>query len=100
FSRLMHGKNMVFPNTYSHLFVIYHSFSTVIALPEQPAFQYTSAPNGISASFASLKCCSPNGIPIIVTQRTSPNKMCSSDIGSPVTKSHTIFKSRDPAPPP
>lgn len=57
-------------------------------------------PNGIRASLASLKCCSPNGIPIIVIHSPAPSNTCSIAIGSPVMTIHRIFNRSEPAPPP
>ena len=59
-----------------------------------------AAPNGISASFASLKCCMPKGIPIIVMKKTPPITRCSIANGIPDTSSQITFRKREPAPPP
>lgn len=58
------------------------------------------APKGINANLAILKCCKPNGIPIIVMQKITPNKAEPIAIGIPVINNHIIFKIREPAPPP
>ena len=59
-----------------------------------------SAPNGIRASFASLNCCKPKGIPITVMQSKSPIVKCSNARGRPDTSSHIIFIKNEHAPPP
>ena len=47
-------------------------------------FRYrTVAPNGIRASFASLKHCLPKGIPMIVTHSTAPSTAASTSHGNP-----------------
>ena len=63
-------------------------------------YQYTSAPKGIKASFASLNCCNPKGIPMMVMQSPAPKARCSRASGRPETISHIIFRSNEPAPPP
>lgn len=60
----------------------------------------TSAPNGINASFAILKNCSPKGIPIIVIQYRHPVTAFTTAIGSPQISSHSIFARSEGAPPP
>lgn len=51
-------------------------------------------PKGMNARPASLKCCSPNGIPIMVMQNSSPRPMCVRAIGIPPTIHHITFISR------
>ena len=63
-------------------------------------FYWTSAPKGISASFAILKNCFPKGIPIIVQQRISPTSAFPTAIGIPDTISQITFASRLTVPPP
>jgi hypothetical protein len=58
------------------------------------------APNGINASFASLKHCFPNGMPIIVIHRRNPFNTATHASGKPPKISHRIFKIRDTPPPP
>jgi hypothetical protein len=61
-----------------------------------PGFYHTTlAPNGISASLASLKHCSPNGMPINVMQNTSPIAADVIASGSPQNTSHKMFASRE-----
>lgn len=60
----------------------------------------TVAPNGISASLASLNCCSPNGIPMTVMQSRHPIVTCSIASGIPDTSSHIMFTRRETVPPP
>jgi hypothetical protein len=48
-------------------------------------------PNGDSAIAVSLKCCRPNGIPIIVIQRREPNIAWVIAIHKPPQRSHIIF---------
>lgn len=57
------------------------------------------APNGINANFACLKHCNPNGIPIIVMQRSTPLSAANPAIGKPPKIIQRIFKRNDPAPP-
>ena len=59
-----------------------------------------SAPNGISASFACLKHCRPNGIPIIVMQNSTPFIAKHTAKGIPLIIIHSIFAISDGAPPP
>ena len=63
-------------------------------------FYDTVDPNGISANFISLKCCKPNGMPIMVIQRSTPQERCSTARGMPVVIIQIIFKIREPVPPP
>lgn len=58
-----------------------------------------SAPIGMSASFASLKCCKPNGIPIMVIQNNNPNVKCSIASTAPENNIQRIFTIREPTPP-
>lgn len=62
--------------------------------------QATLEPNGISANFANLKNCRPNGMPMIVTHQRQPIAANTAASGSPDTISHTMFSSKLPAPPP
>jgi hypothetical protein len=50
-----------------------------------------SFPKGASASEASLKCCLPNGIPIMVRQNNSPNKRCDNAVHNPPVSIHKIL---------
>ena len=45
----------------------------------------------MSASPANLKCCIPNGIPIIVMQNRTPQKMCDRKIQIPPIKNQMMF---------
>lgn len=64
-------------------------------------FSYlTVAPNGISANLANLKCCNPNGIPMMVIHNVHPSMICSNANGNPDTRSHSTFRIKDDAPPP
>ena len=58
------------------------------------------APNGISASFAILKHCNPNGIPTMVMQKTQPITAAAAANSIPETRSQMIFSNNEPAPPP
>lgn len=60
----------------------------------------TDAPNGISESFAILKHCMLNGIPIIVIQKNNPIIACSSANSIPENRSHRILASSETVPPP
>lgn len=50
-----------------------------------------SFPKGVSAKPASLKCCSPNGIPMMVMQSNTPNARCERLIQIPPTNIQMIF---------
>lgn len=50
------------------------------------------APKGKSASFASLKCCRPKGIPIIVQHKIRPKTACVIASSTPPKISQRIFK--------
>ncbi len=56
--------------------------------------QDTVLPNGVNASPASLKCCTPNGKPIMVTQNSRPSPMWVSAMGMPPTNHHITFINR------
>ena len=53
--------------------------------------QYISLPKGVKATPASLKCCMPNGIPIIVIHNSMPNTRWESEIQIPPIKIQIIF---------
>lgn len=69
-------------------------------MPIDLLYYLTSAPNGISASFAILKNCFPKGIPIIVMQHTTPANAFAAAIGIPDTISQMILAIRLTVPPP
>lgn len=48
-------------------------------------------PNGVRANEASLKCCNPNGIPIMVQQRRMPQARWERQIIIPPVTIHRIF---------
>ena len=50
-----------------------------------------SLPNGFNAIAVSLKCCIPNGIPIIVMHSRSPKKACVKAIQMPPHNSQRTF---------
>lgn len=76
-------------------------FVTVIFSYHYHTLHYMiEAPNGIRASFASLKCCNPNGIPITVMHNKQPNVTCSNASGIPDTRIHIIFTRNETVPPP
>lgn len=50
-----------------------------------------SLPKGLKAIAVSLKCCIPNGIPIIVMHRSMPNMAWVAAIQSPPVRSHNTF---------
>ena len=52
-----------------------------------------SFPKGVNASPASLKCCSPKGIPIIVMEKRIPNRRCVRQIHIPPIKIQAILRS-------
>jgi len=54
----------------------------------------------MSASFASLKHCKPNGIPIIVMHNNSPFKAAHIARGIPLISSQNMLAISDGAPPP
>ena len=60
----------------------------------------TVAPNGISASFASLKHCLPNGMPMIVMQNSTPITADSNAMGTPLKISQKMLQMTETAPPP
>ncbi len=51
-------------------------------------------PKGMNARPASLKCCSPNGMPMTVMQNSTPSPIWVSAIGIPPTIHHITFISR------
>jgi len=55
-------------------------------------------PNGVSASPAILKCCLPNGIPIIVIQSMIPKNKCVRQMPNPPTIIHSTFMMIDKQP--
>ena len=57
-----------------------------------------SLPKGINASFASLNCCSPKGMPTTVMQSRAPMTTDSMARGRPETTSQMIFNRKEPAP--
>ena len=63
-------------------------------------FDTISAPNGRSDSFAILKNCFPNGMPMIVMHQSSPKIRFSRAIHTPKNTTQITFASIDTAPPP
>ena len=57
-------------------------------------------PKGVRAKAAILKCCIPNGIPIMVIQSSAPSITDSRAMGMPVIIIQMIFRISEPAPPP
>lgn len=53
-----------------------------------------SFPKGTRARCISLKCCFPNGMPIIVIQRRTPQNKCVRAIQNPPIMIHIIFITR------
>lgn len=51
----------------------------------------TLLPKGNRASFISLKCCIPKGIPTMVMQNTTPHNRCVKAIGTHPTNHHITF---------
>ena len=51
----------------------------------------TLRPNGIRATAASLKCCFPNGMPMIVIKKKSPRMACSRPSQMPPMRNHSTF---------
>jgi len=58
------------------------------------------APKGINASFASLKCCLPKGMPIIVIQNKIPQNKWDNISRNPPQTIQIILRMNRPAPPP
>ena len=54
-----------------------------------------SLPKGVNESVINLKCCNPNGIPMIVTQNKMPNTRCVRAIHIPPTSIHIMFITTD-----
>jgi hypothetical protein len=52
-----------------------------------------SLPKGDKAIAVNLKCCKPNGIPMIVIHKINPNTACVIAIQIPPVSSHIIFMS-------
>ena len=63
-------------------------------------FYLTRAPNGINASFAILKNCVPNGIPMTVMQRRRPMIALAIAISMPKNRIHIRLARKENAPPP
>lgn len=59
-----------------------------------------SAPNGISANFANLKCCMPNGIPMMVIQNMTPKSKWNNISTNPPSKIQITLSINLPTPPP
>ena len=59
-----------------------------------------SVPKGMSASLAILKHCFPEGIPMIVMQKTTPTIAASIASGTPEITIQRRFRIIEPAPPP
>ena len=64
------------------------------------SFYRTSLPKGIRANFANLKCCNPNGIPIMVIHNRQPEIADPNASQKPDTINHIIFNKNDGTPPP
>jgi len=58
----------------------------------------TTLPNGVNAIPINLKCCNPNGRPIIVIDSSMPNRRCVSAIQKPPITIHIIFITVDRQP--
>ena len=60
----------------------------------------TVFPNGVNTNLANLNNCNPKGIPIIVIQKTSPQKAYPNALQSPINKNQIIlaivFKNNHP----
>ena len=62
-------------------------------------FSYsTSWPKGVRASPASLKCCMPKGMPMMVMQKITPKSMCDRNIHIPPIKNQMTFIKKDRQP--
>ena len=53
-----------------------------------------SRPNGKNANFANLKCCLPNGIPIIVMHNRIPKSRCATHVANPPNIHQIMFIGR------
>jgi hypothetical protein len=69
-------------------------------LTTSPPYYTILAPNGMKASFASLKHCSPNGTPIIVQHSIRPFAAAHTAKGRPPKIIQSIFAASEGAPPP
>ena len=56
---------------------------------------FIRAPKGVSANCASLKCCTPKGMPMMVKQNKRPHAALAIAISNPPKRSHRIFKRRE-----
>lgn len=63
-------------------------------IPESPGFHghdWKVLPNGVRERRAILKCCSPNGIPMMVMQQISPQTRCAAAISHQPSRIQSIF---------
>lgn len=63
-------------------------------IPESPGFHrhdWKVLPNGVRERRAILKCCSPNGIPMMVMQQISPQTRCAAAISHQPRRIQSIF---------
>lgn len=60
-------------------------------VPGRQPYPFIVLPNGVSARPASLKCCNPNGMPIIVIHNKAPNSRCDRQIHTPPIKNQIMF---------
>ena len=57
-----------------------------------------SFPKGVSAKPANLKCCSPNGIPMMVMQKITPKRRWDKNIHIPPMKNQMTFMRKERQP--
>lgn len=63
-------------------------------IPESSGFHghdWKVLPNGVRERRAILKCCSPNGIPMMVIQQISPQTRCAAAISHQPSRIQSIF---------
>lgn len=74
---------------------IYTNFSEFTTHNSYLIIQITLFPNGVNARAAILKCCLPNGIPIIVMHSIIPKSRCVTQVQNPPSRSHNMFIKTD-----
>lgn len=63
-------------------------------IPKSPGFHrqdWKVLPNGVRERRAILKCCNPNGIPMMVMQQISPQTRCAAAISHQPSRIQSIF---------
>lgn len=64
---------------------------SIATVKSQKIYQTSLLPKGVRQSPINLKCCLPNGMPIIVIQSKTPKTRCVKAIHMPPQKIHSIF---------